>query len=514
MFKTNGKHPAIIPGRGSRRAPAAGEPGPGGTPSRGCTLLSPAAKESTGPVRTRQAPERHGIARAKINPECRRKRTRAVLWVRDRSLSFTGGPDLPRVASSTRIRRVSDPDKADLPVRVRVPAAGPCRAPLRGGAADGEAESVGTPVSQKDLQVEIMKHVLWLTFFALVAGCKKEESVQQNAPPPSGEPVLDLGLRSGYSARLVIRNLNNPSCVAFRQDGALTICDSGNGRVLIREGDHSPDTFLKGFETEYWKVDSETGEKRFKLGPLSAVWIDLKTLAVTDGGRKDGEETVLFFTGPGTADTAVARTNPIPPTTDDPKDKGEGNLTGMCLSRDGKTLYVCGQGTDLKTWLLACDIETKKLEPLVSADDHGISINSPMQALAKENGNVLVLYSGAGGEEDGLIVEWDVEAKKPVARWELPGLVDPMGMDFLPDSQDTLAVVDNNWSLTKVQDGKLAIVKIPAGKDKAEVEVIGTKLKGPVSCAFGPDGRLYIAQLGEMFDQNKGNIVSVTGFVK
>ena len=35
---------------------------------------------------------------------------------------------------------------------------------------------------------------------------------------------------------------------------------------------------------------------------------------------------------------------------------------------------------------------------------------------------------------------------------------------------------------------------------------------GPVACAFGPDRRLYVAELGEMFDQGKGRIVAISGF--
>lgn len=359
-----------------------------------------------------------------------------------------------------------------------------------------------------------MKQFAWLALFGLiVAGCGKKE--EDPAPKVGSEEngVDDLGLKEGYTAGLVMRRLNNPSCVTFRQDGALTIFDSGNGRIIIREGERSPQNFATEFDTEHWKIDTAKDEKRFKLGPLSGVWVTEELLAVVDGGKPNGEETILFFKGPGTADTAAESTNGVEPTTDDPKDTGEGNMTGLAATPDGKTIYVCGQGSDQKTWLLVCDVESKSLEPFASADDAGIAINSPMQARVKDNGNILVLYSGAGGEEDGLIAEWDPKGKL-VAKWELPGLIDPMGMDFLPGSQDTLAVVDNNWSLTEVKDGRLAVVTLPEGKAAAKVEIIGTKLKGPVSCEFGPEDKLYITQLGPMFDQNKGNVIAIHGFQK
>ncbi len=44
--------------------------------------------------------------------------------------------------------------------------------------------------------------------------------------------------------------------------------------------------------------------------------------------------------------------------------------------------------------------------------------------------------------------------------------------------------------------------------------MIAENLHGPVSCAFGPDGDLYIAQLGSEFDKDKGQIVAVSGIKK
>ena len=43
------------------------------------------------------------------------------------------------------------------------------------------------------------------------------------------------------------------------------------------------------------------------------------------------------------------------------------------------------------------------------------------------------------------------------------------------------------------------------------MQVLGRNLRGPVSCAFGPDGRLYVAQLGEAFDQGVGNVLALDG---
>jgi WD40 repeat protein len=342
--------------------------------------------------------------------------------------------------------------------------------------------------------------------------------------PARPEPAVDLGLAPGYSARAVQTDLNNPSCVTFSPRGELTVVDSGNGAVFLWEkGQKCPTPIVTGFVTEHWKTDPKTGRKRFKLGPLSAVWVSAGTLAVTDAGRPDGQDTVNFYANKNQqaggsflplASAECVRTNPVGPTTKDPSDHGEGNFTGMCLSSDGAVLYVCSHGSDQRTWVLACDVRKRELKPALSADASGIAVNAPMQALYRKPGWLYVLYSGEGGKEDGLLVQWDLASGKPAAQWKLPGLVDPMGMAFLPGSEDELAVVDNNWSPTAVRPGRLARVKLVPGKDRAEVRILGDRLLGPVSCAFSPQGELYVAQLGEAFDSGKGSVVAISGFVR
>lgn len=327
------------------------------------------------------------------------------------------------------------------------------------------------------------------------------------AGAPEGT-ALELAMADGYSASLILDGLNNPSGVSFSDSGQLTVCDSGNGKVILFVDGEATD-HLTGFPTEFWKTNAETGAQSFGLGPLSAVWLG-DTLAVTNAGAKDGEETIQFYTAAGTASDAN-QTNAVPPTTEEDADKGEGNLTGMGVAGDGDTIYVCGQGFDGKSWVLRAQLSTKELAGFASADDAGIAINSPMQALCWDDDTLLVLYSGAGGTEDGTIVAWNTESGEVEGQYSLPGVVDPMGMDRIPGT-DELAVVDNNWSLTEVKAGSLVRVSLPAESGAAEVTSLSSALHGPVSCAFGPDGRLYIAQLGTEFDSDKGQVLAVSGF--
>ncbi len=307
------------------------------------------------------------------------------------------------------------------------------------------------------------------------------------------------------SAQVVAKGLMNPSCVSFSPKGELTICDSGNGRVVVQRDGKLVD-YVTGFDTEYWKVDKKSGKKRFKLGPLSAVWVG-ETLVVSDGGKKDGQETLLFFSKGGDASSGKASNTMVPEGV--AAAKGEGNLTGIAVTADKKSLFLCGQGADDHSWLLKCDVASKKLSTFASADMNGITTNSPMQVLDWDANSILALYSGKGGADDGLIVKWDKTTAKPLGQWPLKGLTDPMGMARCPGSDD-LMVVDNNWALTKVKQGRLARVSLGANGE-ATVKILDVSLMGPVSCVFGPQGDLFIAQLGTEFDSTKGEVLRVSG---
>ncbi len=355
----------------------------------------------------------------------------------------------------------------------------------------------------------LLSLLLTLASVSLFAALAQEQpSADATESTVTGKAKADPSAAS--EPKVIVMGLNNPSGISFSPEGLMTVCDSGAGRVVLVRERVSSD-YVNRFETQYWKVNENAGIERYRLGPLSAVWAG-ETLAVTDGGKQDGEETVLFFKKAGMATDGEA-SNPVGPTTEDEADLGEGNLTGMSLSRDGKTLYVCGQGYDGKTWVLKCDVATRKLEPFLSADDHGISTNSPMQTLPWGENSLLVLYSGGSEAPEGRLVEWDLETREPLRQWTLPGLISPFGMDRIPGTNQ-LAIVENNWSLTEVRTGRLVVATLPEEGGEAGLEVVTDQLMGPTACKFGPAGEtLYIAQLGETFDDDKGSIVAVEGLV-
>jgi len=347
---------------------------------------------------------------------------------------------------------------------------------------------------------ETMRAILIPCTLALLAvGCTSNKPIKTVAPDLG--PV-DVGATDPIKTTLIARNLSNPTHISFRPgDGALTVCDSANGRVLLVDGKTS--ILHEGMQTEYWKKISPT-ENYYKIGPLFCLWLNDAENVVGDGGGADGKEVIKFF-GKNPGDT-----NALVPTQPDNKaDLGEGNFVGAVLSKDGKTIYACSHGNDAKSWIVCIDVKTRKLEHFISSDEAGVEVNAPMQCLIVRD-RLLVLYSGAGGKDDSRVVEYDLKSKRPVDQWALPGLADSMGIAPIPGKPDEYAVVDNNWNLKSVLKGKLARVKLAPGKD-AEISVLADNLRGPVHCAFGPDGRLYVACLGEMFDASNGEVIAVSG---
>jgi hypothetical protein len=342
-----------------------------------------------------------------------------------------------------------------------------------------------------------MKYLLPLVPLIVLAGCS-------SGPSAPGIDDIDIGLAEDLRAKIVATDLNNPSSVSFRPgDGALTIADSGNGRVLVIESGRTR-VLIDEMATEYWKKEPQD---LYKIGPMATLWLGREGLLVAEGGLPDGQDWLSFYRMRSDSAELDGYSTVIGPTTDDAADLGEGNYIGLC--RDGDTIWACCHGNDKKTWIARCNLAERTIEPWISSDDGGVATNSPMQALMWR-GNLMVLYSGEGGKEDGLLVEWNTTTKKPLKQWKLKGLVDPMGMAWVEGrEQPTLVVTDNNWDLTKVKKGKLALVTLT--DTAAEVTVIADNIPGPVNCAFGPDDRLYIACLGSEFDKNKGMVIAVDG---
>ena len=301
----------------------------------------------------------------------------------------------------------------------------------------------------------------------------------------------------GLPATVLFSGLNNPASVTVTQ-GRILICDT-QGVHDASHGDHLHLT-ASGFATEFWKgEDKENGlPPAFELGALSALALADDTLIISDSGQADGEDQLVFLPS-GIKDIAAGL-----PTGGFDK---EGNFVG--LSTDGTTVYVCGQGEDSRSAILAVDIATQQWSVVFELGDIA---NSPMASVV-EDGILWVLFSddakaaaSEDGKNDGLLVAWDLKAKAKQGQWTLPGLNDPMGLAKLP-GQDTFLIVANNWHRSKVLPGTLAAVSITTDSPTAQVNTLATGLQGPTSCALTPEGDLLVTELGEAFDQSKGQVL-------
>ena len=72
-------------------------------------------------------------------------------------------------------------------------------------------------------------------------------AVLLSLPSAVAEEPIDIGLTLPYSTSVFLDGLNNPSCVTFRPDGTLTVCDSGNGRVILVSDDGEVTDYITGF---------------------------------------------------------------------------------------------------------------------------------------------------------------------------------------------------------------------------------------------------------------------------
>lgn len=320
-------------------------------------------------------------------------------------------------------------------------------------------------------------------------------------------------LPEGMTAYVQLANLPNPAGLAFRSEGVLMVCAGDAIHIAHEMHTH---VAMSGFTTQFWKDADGEANDRFRHGPISIVYLPDGTAVVSDAGLTDGEDQLLIYP-PGATDRSQAVATGGVAT--------EGNLMGLCVAADGTTVYACGQGSDEKTWIIACDTaaEAPTLELFFSADEHGITANSPMQAILWNDNTLLVLYQDdATGDDpeiknDGLLVAWNLETLAPISQWSLPELNDPMGMARIPGTDD-LVVVAHNWTnANETLPGKLARVTlpndgtVPGEPIPADVTVLSESLRGPVSCLFDDEGKLYISQLGPTIDGTEGVVLAVEG---
>ncbi|MCA8969962.1 MAG: hypothetical protein KDC95_09275 [Planctomycetes bacterium] len=357
-----------------------------------------------------------------------------------------------------------------------------------------------------------LRHVVpFATSFALmVTASSCNRTTEQQTEP--GSATTSSKIPKGVHSTVVASGLCNPLDICFSPAGDLTICESGAGRVLVQKDDGTGTLrlveWIQGFQIEDWPLVSGSGAKTMKLSCTSASWGGRRLLIVADGGLAPGEDKLRFFWNAGTAESGI-ESNGIPTTTGQPDDHGESHVTSMALTPDGMRLFAVGVGTNDKTWIRSADIASRSLDPYIASDDHGITADNPVRIAMWDEQDVVVLYAGRPGHDDACLVRWNTGTQNPVAQWKLKGLVDPTGMARIGKSNRLWIVTSPTSGDTGATKGRLARVTLPEGD--AVVDVVIETLVRPTACAIGPDGALYVSQIGDAYDSDRGSVVKLTG---
>ncbi|MDH5643888.1 MAG: hypothetical protein OEY63_06775 [Gemmatimonadota bacterium] len=368
----------------------------------------------------------------------------------------------------------------------------------------------------------------------------KDSSQGESESARLADRAIDIDFAvKGLTAKVVVEGLKNPHGLAFHpKTDALTVCDSGNGRVLIVD-DGKLVEFATGFgtETSGGKGDMAAGENEYLIGPLSICWENfgrVPRLAVLDSGAPAGGEAVVFFEGPG---PRYGTGDPTMPWRD-PSGSGldmDGNFTGLCLSV-AHVYYFLSTTNDAQTRLMCLDTRDQQIRPWISSDEAGIKTNTPVQ-LRLVNHELRGLYMGEEGKSDGLMVFWMETNPDPEESWKLKGLVDPVGFDQFPELDRELAPgrgdiepadgeVPGDAAAPEMERFVRRFVVVARGKSRgkgilarvtlnkgteANIEPLAEGLPDPTHCAFGPDGKLYISCMGSERDKDKGIVIAVEG---
>jgi DNA-binding beta-propeller fold protein YncE len=295
----------------------------------------------------------------------------------------------------------------------------------------------------------------------------------------------------------VVGGLSNPCGVAVQPgSGQVFVSDSATGRVCrVVEGKlqdvvaRSPkDVFGKG--------------PFYEIGPLGLAFLNGgKSLAVGDGGYKDGEECIRVYTLPEAGKTldyekdAAAKLGPIAP---EEGVVGEGNLYALAVTPTA--IYVTCNGDDTKGWVGKVDIAgTKfgKLERYLPTKEM-VEVDAPVGITISPRGEIVVGQFGENNKpKDSLLTFYSAKTGKMILNLET-GLHDITALAYSPKT-GYLYATDFAW----MAPGEGGLFRLDATQGDAGQGVKTVKiasLERPTAMAFAPDGTLYITVIGPKKD--------------
>lgn len=307
----------------------------------------------------------------------------------------------------------------------------------------------------------------------------------------------------------VVGGLITPCGVAVQPEtGHVFVADSGAGRIVrIVEG-KIEDVVVGSPLDVYGKGPM------YNIGPLGLVFLDKNTLAVGDGGYKDGSEYIRLFDVPAVGKPALkyddAKTK-LGPLAEMGDIKGEGNLYGLAASKNA--IYVTCNGDDTKGWVSKADIVNGKPGELKRfiATKEAVMVDAPVGITISARGEIVV---GQMGEinvpQDALLSFYNASTGKLLMN-QKTGLYDITSVAYSPKTQQLYAL-DFAWM--KTEEGGL--FQLVAERKEGQAALTTKKIAGldkPTAMAFTADGTAYVTIVGTAKDgeEKPGKLVKISG---
>ncbi len=311
--------------------------------------------------------------------------------------------------------------------------------------------------------MERPRHFCVFAFIVLnfaLAGCRDFR------PQPPMPEVLATGL-------------NNPTGVAVSGDGRVVVAESGAGRLITPGEDGMVSVFADGFAVGSFLP--------YDIGPLSLLAGADGSVLVGEGGAMIGEERVSVFSADGTAT----------PERDVLPGRG-GNYAGIAIHPTTGALYVASANTNE---IMVADVVEGGFGDvrvfLADTTAPPIGFSAPSGLAFEADGSLIVGFSEIGGAG--------------IVRIATEGETAGMLSDVLYETEQLVTSVT-----VRAADGLIFFAETAFDASGAMGGRIGTidaegtvgtfvdELNGPTAVAIGPDGTLYLTELGDVPNGSSG----------
>jgi DNA-binding beta-propeller fold protein YncE len=291
----------------------------------------------------------------------------------------------------------------------------------------------------------------------------------------------------------VVSGLNNPCGVAVQPGtGHVFVSDSGAGKVIRIVNGKAEDVIVGSAKDIYGKGPM------YDIGPLGMVFLDKDTLAVGDGGYKDGEEYVRIFTIPAAGAKALDfdkdAKEKIGPLAAEGDIKPEGNLYGLAATPTA--IYITCNGDDTKGWVAKIERNGTKFGKLMRsiATKEETEVDAPVAITINAEGQIVVGQMGEINKpKDGLLTFYSAKTGKKLLNVET-GLFDITGLAYAPKS-GLLYATDFAW-MEAAEGGLFRLDQENKGGKQTVKTTKIAKLDKPTALAFADDGSVYITIIG------------------